>query len=544
MCARKKKTDARRRKPESKTGFGTTTAWRSYQRACKLAVNGHRDEARAVYTGITPAVSDTRLKALIENDLAVLDVLEGNIREAGKGFSTALSLDQTCVVARMNAAEIKNTVEPSRDDTILKSLETELDGGTRVAILSFLFNWPSTGGGIIHTVELAKFLEEAGYSVKHFYARYDPWSIGAVAQSLSFESECIEFDDQAWTGSSIQNRYRQAVDQFDPDYVIVTDAWNFKPLLAEAVSGYPYILRQQALECLCPLNNLRFLVEPDGTAKQCAMNQLAFSEECTSCLQIRAAQSGRLHQMERIISGVGSPGYLDRLRRVLKGAEAILVLNPVIEALLAPYGNARVVTWGMDTARFPWPWAEEPERISDRTTLLMAGVIEEFIKGYHVIEEACRKLWDRRRDFELLVTAEPIGRRNDFTRNIGWKHQHELPAYLRAADIVVMPTIAQEGLGRTTVEAMAVGRPVIASRIGGLPYTVQDGSTGLLCEPGDPADLACKIEQLLDNPLRREQMGVLGRRRFEDSFTWGQVIEQGYRPLLSKRQDRGTKGLL
>jgi len=98
-----------------------------------------------------------------------------------------------------------------------------------------------------------------------------------------------------------------------------------------------------------------------------------------------------------------------------------------------------------------------------------------------------------------------------------------------------VPTIAQEGLSRTSVEAMASGIPVIASRIGGLPYTVSDGITGLLFEPGDAADLARKIARLLDDPALRRQMGLAGRRRFEDEFTWQTVIERYYRPLLARR---------
>ena len=72
--------------------------------------------------------------------------------------------------------------------------------------------------------------------------------------------------------------------------------------------------------------------------------------------------------------------------------------------------------------------------------------------------------------------------------------------------MVVVPTIAQEALGRTAVEAMGVGRPVVASRLGGLPFTVVDGATGLLCEPGNPDDLARKLEILLDDPGLRERL--------------------------------------
>ena len=93
-----------------------------------------------------------------------------------------------------------------------------------------------------------------------------------------------------------------------------------------------------------------------------------------------------------------------------------------------------------------------------------------------------------------------------------------------------MPTIAQDALSITSVEAMAAGIPVIASRIGGLPYTVSDGVTGLLCEPGNAADLAQKIARLLDDPALRRQMGLAGRKRFEEDFTWETVIERYWRP--------------
>ena len=97
---------------------------------------------------------------------------------------------------------------------------------------------------------------------------------------------------------------------------------------------------------------------------------------------------------------------------------------------------------------------------------------------------------------------------DEFTRSVGWCSQDELPRHYRAADICLVPTIAQDALSITSVEAMAAGIPVIASRIGGLPYTVSDGVTGLLFEPGNPVDLAGKIGRLLDDPALRTRDGA------------------------------------
>ena len=170
------------------------------------------------------------------------------------------------------------------------------------------------------------------------------------------------------------------------------------------------------------------------------------------------------------------------------------------------------------------------------TRLFMAAVAGETIKGYHVAHEACRILRQSRADFELVVTFDPPGPIDEFTRSVGWCSLAELPRHYREADICLVPTIAQDSLSRTSVEAMASGIPVIASRIGGLPYTVTDGVTGLLFEPGDPADLARKIGQLLDDPELRRRMGLAGRKRFEEDFVWEDVIDRYFRPLFAKRR--------
>ncbi len=73
-------------------------------------------------------------------------------------------------------------------------------------ILSFLFNWPSTGGGNIHTVELSRFLARAGYEVRHVHARYPEWGIGRVEDGLPIAGEALEFDASNWNLADIQAR--------------------------------------------------------------------------------------------------------------------------------------------------------------------------------------------------------------------------------------------------------------------------------------------------------------------------------------------------
>jgi glycosyltransferase involved in cell wall biosynthesis len=515
-----------------------------YLHACANAERGDSTEACRLYEQLLQTAIDPHFRALLCNDIAALTVQAGDVDAGRRGFEAALAVDAECMCARENLAILLADTGPvvasAAQASLLLPKTPEIGASSasaKVAIVSFLFNWPSTGGGIVHTVELARFLAKAGYEVRHFYVRYTAWEIGKVELQLSFPSEALEFDDASWKLCAIQDRFREAVDQFHPDHVIITDSWNIKPLLAEAVEGYPYILRLQAMECLCPLNNVRLLADPDGQVRQCPLHQLATPRECARCLQERGQHSGGLHQAERALAGVGTPEYHERLLRTLRQAEAVLVVNPLTEAMLSPYARrVRVVTAGMDPARFPWPPPTIESPSGKVKTVFFAGLVDEWMKGFHVLHEACSLLWQCRQDFGLVATGDPPGKVDEFTRYVGWLSQEELPRHLHAADMVVLPTVAQEALGRTAVEAMAAGRPVVASRIGGLPATVADGATGLLCEPGDAQDLARKIEKLLDDDELRQRMGLAGRRRFEEHYSWDVIIERHYKPLLGPPQ--------
>jgi glycosyltransferase involved in cell wall biosynthesis len=521
------------------TALHPLTPREAYERAAAAAV-GDRDAARRSYESILPT-ADAALGALVCNDLAVLAALAGEYGGARARLGEALGLDARCGPALANLAFLDAEIPaaPVRGPAPGAGTDPpDPEPPIKVVILSFLFNWPSTGGGIVHTVELGKFLAGAGYSVRHLYARFAPWGVGEVRDPVPFPSVPLEFDQAGWTREAIRDRYRAAVEAFDPDYVIITDSWNVKPLLAEAVSHYPYILRQQAMECLCPLNNVRLLPEPGGRARQCPLHQFATPAECARCVRGRGHSSGDLHKAERALGGVGTEGYHERLLRAFRGAEVVLLVNPLTEAMVGPYcRETRVVTAGMDPARFPWP-PPAPPTPDGRVRILFAGLVDEWMKGFRVLEDACRILWEGRRDFELVATADPPGPRAPFTRFVGWQSQESLPAQLYAADILVVPTVAQEALGRTAVEAMAAGRPVVASRLGGLPFTVADGATGLLFEPGDARDLASKLGALLDDPALRGRLGLAGRRRFEEHYAWPVIIEKHYRPLLCRRRGR------
>ncbi len=120
---------------------------------------------------------------------------------------------------------------------------------------------------------------------------------------------------------------------------------------------------------------------------------------------------------------------------------------------------------------------------------------------------------------------------------IGKRQPEELRYYYCAGDIAVT-TPWYEPFGLTPLEAMACGRPVIGSAVGGITYTIKDGETGFLVPPRDPETLAVRLQQLLSQPELSTQMGLAARKRVEREFTWSiTVMRTGalYETLLAER---------
>jgi glycosyltransferase involved in cell wall biosynthesis len=106
--------------------------------------------------------------------------------------------------------------------------------------------------------------------------------------------------------------------------------------------------------------------------------------------------------------------------------------------------------------------------------------------------------------------------------------------YYRLCDVFVFPSLL-EGFGMAPAEAMACGKPVVASRVTSLSEVIDDGRTGFLADPADERDFVEKIARLLDSPPLRDEMGREGRRRVAERFDWmrsGQRLLGMYEELV------------
>ena len=107
----------------------------------------------------------------------------------------------------------------------------------------------------------------------------------------------------------------------------------------------------------------------------------------------------------------------------------------------------------------------------------------------------------------------------------GALNRGSIAAALAAADVVVVPSIVDEagnvdGLPNALLEALAAGRPLIATRVGGIPDVVEDGVNGILVGEKDPAGLAAALERLVREPETRARLGAEARRRAASTLTW------------------------
>ena len=112
--------------------------------------------------------------------------------------------------------------------------------------------------------------------------------------------------------------------------------------------------------------------------------------------------------------------------------------------------------------------------------------------------------------------------------------RNDLPDLFSAADSVLMPSL-NEGFPRTAIEAMAAGKPVIATGVGGTPEAIVDGETGILVPPKDIEAMASALVELVGDPELQSQLGAAGRERAMQNYSVENYVtrlDTLYRQLL------------
>jgi glycosyltransferase involved in cell wall biosynthesis len=186
-----------------------------------------------------------------------------------------------------------------------------------------------------------------------------------------------------------------------------------------------------------------------------------------------------------------------------------------------------VFTLGVDDVFVPPTAPRVPGRI-----VAMASA-DAPMKGIATLLEAFAKLRTER-DVELVLVTKP-GKRTtrliddlgiaDDVRFVNGISESELVDVMGSAEVACVPSL-YEGFSLPTAELMACATPLVVSRTGAIPEVVgDDGACAILVTPGDVGELEAAIEELLDDPERREAMGRAARQRALETFSWHAVAK-------------------
>jgi glycosyltransferase involved in cell wall biosynthesis len=101
----------------------------------------------------------------------------------------------------------------------------------------------------------------------------------------------------------------------------------------------------------------------------------------------------------------------------------------------------------------------------------------------------------------------------------------DISSYLASADVIVIPSVWQEPAGLLVIESMACGRPVVATRVGGIPEYLTDAETGVLVDPKRPDLISAAVLNLLRSPELSTRLGSAARKHVEEKFTTEKWVE-------------------
>lgn len=275
-----------------------------------------------------------------------------------------------------------------------------------------------------------------------------------------------------------------------------------------------------------------------------------------------AALAARLAGAERVIFNVNSTALKPRLpwelidliidRAVIHSSDIFITASVAAGLALARRGfPADRIRQIPNAVRSP-AGLRPPDEIRRELGLTPGHVVFamiaffESLKGHRVLLEALHRFESRRpgclANLKILLIGE--GSERDARRREAEKlgigpslsflgYRTDALDILNACDGLILPSTSSEDMPYAILEAMALSKPVIASRLSGIPETVEAGITGLLVPPGDAEELSRAIQQLLEDEGLRREMGREGRARFLEQFEASRVGER-YRELYGE----------
>lgn len=242
---------------------------------------------------------------------------------------------------------------------------------------------------------------------------------------------------------------------------------------------------------------------------------------------------GHVHQSH--VSELRNKTFATIERELAKRTDALVAVAPWVRDELLALGIGRPEQWHVVPAGVdldPSLSLRPDQRVARATLGLpldgpILGCVDSpaGIKDHATFFEAARRVADRHPDATFVFDddGEPPEQLKSTARRllgdrvvfVGWVH--DLPALYAACDVIAL-TSNLEGTPIALIEASAAGKPVVATRLGGVREVVRDGNTGWLVSPGDPVGMAANITALLDDPAGAKRVGQEGAIWVRDRF--------------------------
>jgi glycosyltransferase involved in cell wall biosynthesis len=290
------------------------------------------------------------------------------------------------------------------------------------------------------------------------------------------------------------------------------------PLFLTLVAGKPVIVEHHGFQTICP--NGQLLIEPAGTP--CPGHFMASRH--AKCLRCNSSPGWLVSYKLWLLTFV---------RRFLCARAAVNITPTQWLGGLLHLPRAVPIPHGVEFAEAPAGSA----LLNGMPVIVFMGRLVT-TKGVRILMQAARILREQKRSFELLVIGEGPERTalEQFARDselgahvrfAGRLSGENLEAALAQAFAVVVPSLAGEVFGLVVAENMARALPVVTSDLGA--FTEVLGEAGLVFRTGDPADLAAKLAQLLDDPKLAARLGLAARHRAIDFCSKRRMIDEHIR---------------
>lgn len=376
----------------------------------------------------------------------------------------------------------------------------------KLRILIVNENGFETGGAETYVYNLKKGLENRGHQVKILAGHTDdPTRFSDVEFPLIDQSTVFRILPYIWHQASL-DALNAVIADFKPDIIHFNFIYyNASPSVLSAASRIPSVYTVHGHELIGPMNLKK--------TKKCSHPDEQF---CIHCLGIIRYFPERIKQQI--------------IRQLAKHIRLFITPSKNHAKLISSYkfGPVQQMYNGIQLASYQKP-------VDSSTILFVGRLVEE--KGTMHLVKAMKKILSSVPEATLTIVGDGECRsdlkqyiqKNKLDNKVllvGKKGNKEILNYYKDAKVVVVPSIYPDNLPTVCIEAMSVGKPIVASTIGGLPELVEDGKTGYLVEPGNEDQLAEKIIQVLSNKTHTEQMSKQARTKAEQMFSIENHAEQ------------------